>query len=84
MFGFSKFQWKELVVTNNQNEYTRIVDKLMEANISYRDKVQYIGHGTRQDGSICGFGENKKRNILYQVFVKKSDIEQAKYICMKK
>ena len=83
MMWLDRFRWSELVVTNNHEDYTQMVDKLIKAKISYREKVQYMGHGTRRGGTISGLGENQKYIYLYQVFVKKKDIEQAKYICTK-
>ena len=81
---FSKFLWTELMITNQQIVYVQIIDKLKDAGISYREKIQYIGNGTRRGGLISGLGENRQYIYLYQIFVKKCDIDRARYICKNK
>lgn len=81
-FGISK--WKELAISNDRENYITIIGRLREAGIPYREKGQYIGHGTRRGGTISALGENQRYTYLYQVFVKKNDLEKAKFICKKK
>lgn len=82
MLWFDRFRWHELIITNDHEVYSKAINELIEAKIHYREKIQYMGNGTRRGGLVGGLGENQKYIYLYQVFVRKNDIEQAKY-CIK-
>lgn len=81
MLGLIWPRWTELTITNDHGTYVKIINALTQSKIPYRDKVQYIGCGTRRNGTIGSLGEKQECAYLYQVFVKKTDVTQAKFIC---
>ena len=73
-------RWVELLITQDNQKFVNTCTALDNAGIPYRDKMQYIGHGTRRNGRIGALGENPKHANLYQIFVKKGDAERAKWV----
>lgn len=73
-------RWVELMITQDNQKFVNTCTALDNAGIPYRDKMQYIGHGTRRNGQIGALGENPKHANLYQIFVKKGDAERAKWV----
>lgn len=78
MFLFNP--WTELEITREADRYARLIRILEEANLPYKETVQHLGHENRRGGRIGGLGENPRYTILYQVFVRKKDLEQAQYL----
>ena len=66
--------WAELTVTNDVRRYGSILEKLDSAGIAYREKIQQLGHGDRRMGNLGAGGGS---GVLYQVFVRKTDLEKA-------
>ena len=63
--------WAELTVTNDVRRYGSILEKLDSAGIAYREKIQQLGHGDRRMGNLGAGGGS---GVLYQVFVRKTDL----------
>ena len=80
---FSK--WVELIITQDSRYFANVSTLLTDNGIAYREKIQNIGHGNRRHGQLGSLGENPGCSNLYQIFVKKDDIEQAKkYIAQRR
>lgn len=77
-------RWVELMITQDNQKFLNMCMALENAGIPYKDKMQYIGHGTRRNGQIGALGENPKCANLYQIFVKKADMEKAKVAILHK
>lgn len=71
-------KWVELIITQDSGYFARVSALLTDNGIAYRDKIQNIGHGNRRHGQLGSLGENTSCSNLYQIFVKKADLEQAK------
>lgn len=71
-------KWVELIITQDSGYFAKVSTLLTDNGIAYRDKIQNIGHGNRRHGQLGSLGENPGCSNLYQIFVKKDDIEQAK------
>ena len=71
-------KWVELIITQDSRYFANVSTLLTDNGIAYRDKIQNIGHGNRRHGQLGSLGENPSCSNLYQIFVKKDDIEQAK------
>ena len=81
MFFFLK---EEIYIGFLIEELTKVRDILDQENIKYTIKVKYpsaqwAGPGTVR-GNFGSFGMNSTYEKQYQVFVKKKDAEQAKYL----
>lgn len=76
-------QWVELIITQDSGYFARVSTLLTDNGIVYRDKIQNIGHGNRRHGQLGSLGENPSCSNLYQIFVKKTDIERAKVLITK-
>ena len=76
MFLLSK--WVELIITQDSECYANVCTSLRKAGIEYKDKIQNVGHGNRRYGEIGAIGEKASYSNLYQIFVKKADLETAK------
>lgn len=74
MFLFNR--WVELTVCSDAVRFSQIVAKLEEAKIPYEVKDQALGGRDRRSG---GLGGSSRYNTLFQVLVKKSDLERARY-----
>lgn len=66
--------WTELTVTSDARRYGSVLEKLDSAGIAYREKIQQLGHGDRRMGNLGAGGGS---GVLYQVFVRKTDLEKA-------
>lgn len=73
-------QWKELLITQQIEKYVKTTMLLKNAGIAYREQIQNIGHGSRRSGQIGSLGEKTSYSIMYQIYVKKADLEQANAI----
>ena len=71
-------KWVELIITQDSGYFAKVSTLLTDNGIAYKDKIQNIGHGNRRHGQLGSLGENPGCSNLYQIFVKKDDIEQAK------
>lgn len=78
---FDFLNWREAMVTNDEEHYIKIVKALETAGIQYRVKAQNAAHGNRRGGRINALGQNQRYACIYQVYVKKPDVEQAKFVC---
>ncbi len=76
-------QWVELIITQDSGYFVKVSTALRSAGIAYKEKIQNIGHGNRQHGQIGAIGENTNYSNMYQIFVKKADIEYAKVLITK-
>lgn len=71
-------QWNELIITQDGETFMKVCASLKRAGIAYKEKIQNIGHGNRRTGQIGSLGENESHSHIYQIYVKKADIAQAK------
>lgn len=75
-------KWREFLITQDSGHFTKVSALLTDNGIAYRDKIQHIGHGNRRYGQLGSLGENPSCSNLYQIFVKKNELEQAKKLIM--
>lgn len=75
-------KWVELIITQDSRYFANVSTLLTDNGIAYRDKIQNIGHGNRRHGQLGSLGEKNSCSNLYQIFVKKDELEQAKKIVM--
>ena len=75
-------KWVELIITQDSGYFAKLSAQLTDNGIAYRDKIQNIGHGNRRHGQLGSLGENPSCSNLYQIFVKKDELEQAKKLVM--
>lgn len=73
-------KWVELIITQDSGYFAKVSAQLTDNGIAYRDKIQNIGHGNRRHGQLGSLGENPSCSNLYQIFVKKDELERAKTI----
>lgn len=73
-------QWVELVITQDSEQFIKVRTSLKNAGIAYKEKIQNIGHGNRRNGQIGSLGENANCSNMYQIYVKKADLAQAKAV----
>ena len=81
MFFFLK---EEIYIGFSMEELAEVRDILNQENIKYTLKVtapsgQSVGPGTVR-GNVGSFGMNSNYEKQYSVFVKKKDVEHAKYL----
>lgn len=74
MFLFNR--WVELSVCSDAVRFAQVIAKLEGEGISYETKSQELGAGARRTGNL---GVNSRHGTLFQVFVKKRDLERARY-----
>lgn len=72
--------WTELELTTDLERYSHIISVLEEARIPFKEQIQNMGHNTRRMGTLGVIGELQRYSTLYQVFVKKGDLQKAKYL----
>lgn len=75
-------KWVELIITQDSGHFAKVSALLTDNGIVYRDKIQNIGHGSRRHGQLGSLGENPSCSNLYQIFVKKDEVEQAQKLVM--
>ena len=75
-------KWVELIITQDSGYFAKVSTLLTDNGIAYRDKIQNIGHGNRRHGQLGSLGENPGCSNLYQIFVKKDELEIAKKLIM--
>lgn len=73
-------KWVELIITQDSGYFAKVSTLLTDNGIAYRDKIQNIGHGNRRHGQLGSLGENPSCSNLYQIFVKKIDLEKCKLL----
>lgn len=73
-------QWTELIITQDSTHFVTATTLLRNAGIAYRERRQNIGHSNRRNGEIGSLGENAGCTNLYQIYVKKADVAQAKAV----
>ncbi len=76
--------WTELLVTQDSVQYAETCTKLANAGIAYKERIQHIGHGDRRSGLMASFGENARYANMYQIYVKKKELEDAQGIVFRK
>lgn len=74
MFFFNR--WMELTVTSDAVQFAQVVSKLEGEGITYDVKSQDMGARDRRTGNL---GANSRYATLFQVYVKKKDLERARY-----
>ena len=73
-------KWVELIITQDSGYFAKVSTLLTGKGIAYRDKIQNIGHGNRRHGQLGSLGEKPSCSNLYQIFVKKDDLEKCKLL----
>ena len=73
-------KWVELIITQDSGYFAKVSTLLTDKGIAHRDKIQNIGHGNRRHGQLGSLGENPSCSNLYQIFVKKDELEKAKML----
>lgn len=73
-------KWVELIITQDSGYFAKVSTLLTDNGIAYRDKIQNISHGNRQHGQLGSLGEKPSCSNLYQIFVKKDDLEKCKLL----
>ena len=71
-------KWTEILITQDMEKFLKTRTALDSARIEYKENIQNMGHGTRRSGQIGSLGENSSRANLYQILVRRADIERAK------
>lgn len=71
-------RWVELIITQDSLRFAAVTELLKANGIAYKEEIQNIGHGNRQHGQLGALGENSNYTNLYQLFVKRCDLERAK------
>ena len=66
--------WVELALFHDTALFSQAVSKLEAAGIPYKVKDQSIGPKDRRTGSLGG---SSRFNTLFQIYVKKEDLEPA-------
>lgn len=69
-------RWIELTVCSDAARFAWVISKLEGEGIPYKTKGQDLGAGARRMGNL---GINSRHSTLFQVFVKKKDLERAQY-----
>lgn len=72
---FFNNRWVELTVNSDSLKFSQVISKLEDAGIAYEVKSQTIGPQDRRSGNLGG---SSRYNTLFQVYVKKKDLEQAR------
>ncbi|MPM84351.1 hypothetical protein SDC9_131422 [bioreactor metagenome] len=80
--GSEMFPWnrKEVLVTNDARRFGHGMDALRDAGIKFETRAVNTGGGSHRRGVIGSFGEDMRLSILYYIYVKKGDSEQAEYL----
>jgi len=76
------FPWerKEVLVTNDTQRLGLAESALQEAGMKYETRIVNGGSRNRRAGAVGGFGEDMRLSVMYYVYVKKEDSEQAEYL----
>ena len=69
--------WTELFLTLEAPRHNQVLAALEQAGLPCREKIQNAGHVTRRTGNV---GASTGSSVLYQVFVPKSQLEEAREI----
>ena len=69
--------WTELFLTLEASRHSQVLAALEQAGLPCREKIQNAGHVTRRTGNV---GASAGSSVLYQVFVRKSQLEEAREI----
>lgn len=81
MFLLFLLGWRELTITQDLEHLSRMTAALGQGGIPYRVRSQNMGSGNRRDGFLGSIGEDLRYTVLYQLFVRKSDLGQAAFLC---
>ena len=73
-------KWIEILITQDIEKFVKARSALDNAGIDYKENIQNMGHSTRRSGQIGSLGENSCCSNLYQIYVKKADVEGAKAV----
>lgn len=71
--------WREALVTNDEEHYYRAVERLRDAGVDFRVKVKSMNRGGSRRCSAAGTAA--RYMYSYQIYVKKPQLEQARYAC---
>lgn len=66
--------WREVLITNDEEHYFKVIELLKEAGLQYYVKVKAMFRNNRRGGII---GLNPQYMYSYQIYVKKNHLEQA-------
>ena len=69
-------RWVELALFHDTALFSQAVSKLEAAGIPYKVKDQSIGPKDRRTGSLGG---SSRFNNLFQIYVKKEDLDRARH-----
>ena len=75
------FNRTQLIVSQDIQAVNHWIGLLKKQGIEYKLVSQSIGHNTRRDGMIGGIGESPQYNTIYTLYVPRTMLQQAKYIC---
>ncbi len=76
------FPWnrKEVLVTNEAQRFGLAMGALQKAGIKLETRTINTGGGNHKSGTLGAFGEDMRLSVLYYIYVKKKDSEQAEYL----
>jgi hypothetical protein len=80
------FPWKrqEVLVTNSAEQFGIAQRALKNAGIKYDTRIVNSGNNNRRTGAFIGrVGERVDLEIVYYIYAKNADVEQAKYLIEK-
>lgn len=77
-------RWVELLITQDSVQFAEVCAKLLNSGIAYKERVQHLGHSNRRSGQIASVGENARYANMYQIYVKKKDLEHAQAVAFRK
>ena len=70
--------WREVVCTFQAESFGLALQKLEQAGIATRTRTTNCGSASRRSGTFGSFGELPDRSIEYQIFVRKTDVSEAR------
>ncbi len=70
--------WSELYLTQDIERFLKVSILLKNAGIAHKEKIQNVGHENRRNGHIGSLGESASLSNIYQIYVRKADVEKAK------
>lgn len=75
------FGWTELTITFSPEVYAQTIQTLKVNHIPFRTDCHSYGRDFRSGAFLGSLGEQIKYQTEYQVFVKRKDLERARYLC---
>ena len=71
--------WVELTVTTDGKQHFQSVSALEREGVPFREKTQSMGHNARRFGTLGALGEGAGASVLYYLYVKEKDLDQARH-----